>query len=189
LAPGFSTKTEVSDLSGRGVGMDVVARAVDESGGTLDVDSTPGAGTTVTLSLPLTMAVSQVLLVEDRGETWGIPLESIVASLRVPRASIHRMGTTQMVSWRGDVLPLHRLGDLLGGGVPDGDADDDPEPAVLIVRGRRGSAAVTVQAFHERADVVLKPMQGVLARLRQWAGTAILGDGRVLLVADPKEVC
>jgi two-component system chemotaxis sensor kinase CheA len=182
--PGFSTMDRASELSGRGVGMDVVRTMAARAGGTLSLDSTPGAGTRLTLSLPLTMTVSQVMVVEIGGVSFGVPFASIVETVRVAAGDVRRVGAHEVLVLRGRLVPVFRVARALDlGGSPPRD-----DVAILVVRMHGEDVGLCVDAFHGRVDVILKPMDGVMKGFRLFAGTTLLGDGRVLLVLDLKEL-
>ncbi len=184
FAPGFSTAERVSDVSGRGVGMDAVRAMVRRVGGEVRVHSVPGAGTTVRLVLPLSVAVSQVMIVEAGGQHFGVPVEAIRETVRVPAADIHRVKDREAVVLRDRLVPVHRLHRLLG--LEEGERPE--EEALLVVRVDGETAALVVDRFHEGVDVIQKPLEGVMAHFTIYAGTALLGDGRVLLVLNLREL-
>ncbi len=189
--PGFSTAEEVSDVSGRGVGMDVVRAMVERAGGTVTLESRKGMGTTVRLSLPLSMAVTRVMMVDAAGETFGIPMENVIETVRVPASAVKTIQGAEAVVWRERVLPLYRLAGVLGlnGSRPArGGNGAEVEEAVLVASVGGELLGLVVDRFHEGVDVLLKPLEGIMAGFRMYAGTAILGDGRVLLVLDLKEL-
>ncbi|AWB08289.1 chemotaxis protein CheA (plasmid) [Azospirillum humicireducens] len=185
FAPGFSTAGAVSDLSGRGVGMDAVRAAVERAGGRVEIASTPGTGTRVRLSLPLTLSITRVVVVEMAGALYGIPVALVGGIQRVPRAAIRAVKRAESVVLRDRVVPLVRLRRLLG--QPEGDRARETDCVVLAELGD-GPVALAVDDVGERADVVLRPMTGVLRSLRGYAGTAVLGDGRLILVLDLREL-
>ncbi|MFC5359273.1 chemotaxis protein CheA [Azospirillum himalayense] len=183
--PGLSTSATVSDLSGRGVGMDAVRGAVEQAGGRVEVASTPGAGTRFRLVLPLTMMVTRLVTVETAGALYGFPVTLVTGMQRVPHGAIHRMKHAESVVVQDAVVPLLRLRRLLN--LPEDERERSGEAVLLVDLGGQPMALV-VDAFRERAEVVLKPMTGLLARLRGYAGTAVLGDGRLLLALNLREL-
>ncbi|CBS90892.1 chemotaxis protein CheA [Azospirillum lipoferum] len=185
FAPGFSTAGIVSDLSGRGVGMDAVRAAVERAGGRVEIASTPGTGTRVRLSLPLTLSITRVVVVEAAGALYGIPVALVGGIQRVPRAAIRAVKRAESVVLRDRVVPLVRLRRLLG--QPE-DVRARETDCVVLAELSDGPVAVAVDDVGERADVVLRPMTGVLRGLRGYAGTAVLGDGRLILVLDLREL-
>lgn len=183
--PGVSTSETVSDLSGRGVGMDAVRGAVEQAGGRVEVASTPGAGTRFRLVLPLTMMVTRLVTVETAGTLYGLPVTLVTGMQRVPHGAIRRMKHAESVVVQDEVVPLLRLRRLLN--LPEDERERKGEAVLLVDLGGQ-RVGVVVDAFRERADVVLKPMTGVLARLRGYVGTAVLGDGRLLLALNLREL-
>ena len=195
FAAGFSTRDAVSDLSGRGVGMDVVRSTVNRYGGSVSVDSEKGQGTRLRLSMPLTMAVSYVMGVEVAGQLFGVPMETVVETVRLPQSAVRRVKREEAVVLREQVIPLRRLDRLLSLD-PDAtqtrsrvDANyDEPQITVLVVRQPDGPVGLVVDDFQEGMDVIVKPLEGVLSSIRAYSGTALLGDGRVLLVLNLREL-
>ncbi|MFL9826718.1 chemotaxis protein CheW [Rhodoplanes sp. SY1] len=184
--PGFSTAAQVSDLSGRGVGLDVALTTVEKLGGRIGVTSRRGAGTTVRIGLPLSMAVTRVMVVEVAGELYGIPMDIIAETVRVPRRRVKTIKQAPAFVLRDTVVPLLRLSHTLG--CADRLAAEDGDEAVLVCRIGGNPIGLVVDSFREGMDVILKPFDGVLSGMRGFAGTALLGDGHVLLVLDLKEL-
>ncbi len=185
FAAGFSTAATVSDLSGRGVGMDVVRSAVERAGGGVALSSRKGAGTTVELTLPLSMAVSRIMTVAFGDRLFGVPMALVVETVRVPRRALHRLRDREAFVLRDAVVPVIRLARLLD--LPEaGEAAE--EEAILVVRLNGERLGIVVGAFREGMEVIVKPLEGVLAGLRGFAGTTLLGDGRVLLILDLREL-
>ncbi|NUB13488.1 chemotaxis protein CheA, partial [Azospirillum brasilense] len=183
--PGLSTSAMVSDLSGRGVGMDAVRGAVEQAGGRVEVASTPGAGTRFRLVLPLTMMVTRLVMVETAGALYGFPVTLVTGMQRVPHGAIRRMKHAESVVVQDTVVPLLRLRRLLN--LPEDERERSGEAVLLVDLGGQ-PVGLVVDAFRERAEVVLKPMTGLLARLRGYAGTAVLGDGSLLLALNLREL-
>jgi two-component system chemotaxis sensor kinase CheA len=183
--PGFSTMDEISDLSGRGVGTDVVRTAVENLNGKVTLSSRKGEGTVVRLSLPLSMAVARVMMVEVGDALFGVPMDGIAETVRVPRARIRRIKHSKAFVLREAIVPLMHLHDLLG--LPNGRADVEEE-AVLVARVGGGTVGLVVDRLREGIDVVLKPLEGLLAGMRGYSGSALMGDGKVLLVLNLKEL-
>jgi two-component system chemotaxis sensor kinase CheA len=187
FAAGFSTAEKVTDLSGRGVGMDVVRTAVELVNGSIALESIKGRGTTLRLSLPLSMAVSNVMTVESDGQMFGVPMDVVVETVRVPRSSVRTIKKRQATVLRGKVVPLVSLNRLLE--IPaEPMTNDDDELAALVVRVGDGTLALLVDEFHGTADIILKPLAGVLSSLRVYSGSALMGDGSVLMVLNVKEL-
>jgi two-component system, chemotaxis family, sensor kinase CheA len=185
FAAGFSTAESISDVSGRGVGMDVVRNAVEKAGGRIAMTSVKGVGTTFRIDLPLSMAVSRVMTVALGKNLFGVPMDLIQGIVKVPRGDIVRIKECEAFVLRDRVVPLVRLTQLLD--LPDETAVGE-ETAVLVVRVNGQTIGLGISAFGEGMEVILKPLEGMLAKIAGYAGTALLGDGRVLLVLDLKEL-
>ena len=182
FAPGFSTREQVSDLSGRGVGMDVVRNAVRKAGGDVWLASRLGQGSCVTVQLPLTMAVTRIVTVEARGQQYGVAMDAVAETVKVPRGQIHRIKQRETFVLRDAVIPLVRLAESLG--LPAAPGAPPDEEAVMVARVGRERIGIVVDGFRERMEVIVRPLDGVLAGLSGFSGTALLGDGRVLLVLN-----
>ncbi len=181
--PGFSTATEVSDLSGRGVGMDVVRRSIQSLGGRISISSVPGKGSTFTLSLPLTLAVLDGMVVGAGEQTLVAPLAAIVESLTPNEADIHYVGGVDPVlRFREAFVPLVDVAQVMG-------FRDDPTAlkggVVMIVETESGQrAALLVDAIHGQRQVVIKSLESNYRHVEGVAAATILGDGRVALILD-----
>jgi two-component system chemotaxis sensor kinase CheA len=187
FAPGFSTAQDVSDISGRGVGMDVVRSAVERIGGYVKVTSEKGKGTGVILRLPFSMAVTKVMMVRSDSQVFGVPMEQVLETVRIPISNINSFKRNRSAVLRGRIVPLLALNELLG--IPSEPvASENGELAALIIRSREEKVGLLVDDFDGVQEVILKPLPGDLARISCYAGTAILGDGSVLLVINPKEM-
>jgi two-component system chemotaxis sensor kinase CheA len=187
FAAGLSTAEVVSDLSGRGVGMDVVRAAVNQVNGTVTVESTPGAGTRIRLSLPLSMAVTNVMVIESDKQIYGVPMDAVLETVRVPRANIRSIKNRQTTVLRNRLMPLRSLNELLANSAPQA-ANEDDELAMLVMQIHGEQIGIMVDDFREVIDIILKPMSGILGSLSTYAGSALLGDGSVLMVLNPKEL-
>ncbi|MGK6322637.1 chemotaxis protein CheA [Sphingomonas sp. DT-51] len=185
--PGFSTASEVSDLSGRGVGMDVVLSTVQKLGGRVAVQSQLGQGTTTRLTLPLSMAVTRVMVVEIAGDLYGIPMDHVVQTVRLRDEAIQRVGRDEVFVLRDRIVPLVRMAQRLGTAATARAADERGE-AVLVCRVDEDTVGLVIDDFREGMDVILTPMDGLLAAVPGYCGTTLLGDGRVLLILDLKEL-
>ena len=185
LRPGFSTAATISDLSGRGVGMDAVAAAVSQLGGQLQITSERGVGTTMSLALPVSMAISRVMVVEVAGRRLGVPLSHTREAVRMPRDQVQRAGGCDVIVLRGQMLPLMHLRELLH--LPCAQEESD-EIAVLVTRVGGEELGVVIDHLHEDLDVLLKPLKGLMAHYAIYAGSALMGDGSVLLVLNLAEL-
>jgi two-component system chemotaxis sensor kinase CheA len=178
LEPGFSTAEAVTDLSGRGVGLDVVRRSVEALRGSVSLESRPGEGTTLTLRLPLTLALIEGFSVGVADETYVVPLESVVECLELP-ADRHEADAAGVLSLRGEPLPFLRLREFLAvpGAAPT-------RESVVVIRHDSGRAGVVVDALHGGGQAVIKPLGRVLRDVPGVSGSTILGNGRVGLILD-----
>jgi two-component system chemotaxis sensor kinase CheA len=186
FAPGFSTAAALSDLSGRGVGMDVVRSAIEGIGGRVTLASLVGAGTTVTLDLPMTIAMLRIMVVEAGGQLFGLPMDAVVRTVRLAPDQISRIKTNEGFVLDDRVVPICALSDLMK--LPRRDASDAKVRLVVVAEAGGRLTGIEVDAIRDRLEVVLKPLEGVLAGARGYAGTTLLGDGAVLLVLDLKEI-
>lgn len=184
FAPGFSTARTVSTISGRGVGMDAVQAAVTELGGRVDLSSEPGQGSTVTITLPLTLVMTRILVVEAAGDRFGVPLQDVVETLSLSADRVVAVRHGRAFALRQQTLPLLDLGAVLGG--PPG--DPGTVTTTLIVAGPHGPVGLSVNRILERRDVVMRPLSGLLSRTSGMAGTTLLGDGQVLMILDTAEL-
>jgi two-component system chemotaxis sensor kinase CheA len=184
FAPGFSTASEVTDLSGRGVGMDVVRTAIEKMGGRAGVESAQGRGTTIRLSLPLTVVMTKVMTVRVGGELYGVPMDGIVETAFVPFERIVPVRDAQAFVLRDRTLPLVRLADLLS----IRDARTETGAKVLVMPVGKDLVGIAVDGFAERMDVLMRPMSGILAGMPGVMGTTLLGDGSVLMILDIPEL-
>lgn len=180
--PGFSTAEKVNDLSGRGVGMDVVRSNLKRLNGTIDLDSHLGEGTTVRLRLPLTLAILPVLLVRVGEEIYGLPLRSVIETARIQTNEVHLVEGNEVLRLRGETLPLIRLGRVFQTKISD-EADGNDKVVILGVGEKR--IAVLVDHLVGQESTVIKPLGSFLHSSSSLAGATISGDGRVRLVLDP----
>lgn len=178
--PGVSTASEVTDLSGRGVGMDAVKRTVENVGGTLEIDSVQGRGTRLTLRLPLTVAVVNVLLVGVGEEVYGVPIAKVKAVVEVDPRSLTRSRNAPLLSHGGALLPVHVLGVLLG--VPAHEERGARPHVVLETEG--GGVALEVDRLLGQEEAVLKPLSRPLDLVAGLAGVTLLGTGRPIFILD-----
>ncbi|MGG2988977.1 chemotaxis protein CheA [Geobacillus stearothermophilus] len=181
FAPGFSTADHISDISGRGVGLDVVKSTIESLGGTVAVDSRPGQGSLFSIQLPLTLSIISVLLVQIAAETYAIPLSSIMETALIRKEDVFYVHNQPVIDFRGKVVPLVRLKDVFA--VP-GASDDSETVSAVIVRKGEKLAALAVDSFIGQQEVVLKSLGNYLSSVFAISGATILGDGRVALIID-----
>lgn len=178
--PGLSTAKTVTEVSGRGIGMDVVKSSLTRINGSIDVDSKPGKGTRFTIKLPLTLAIISALIVEVSNERYAIPLSAVQASFKIKREDIHLVNQREVVRLREEVLPLRRLSELYGTPVQD----SRQEYFVVAVSSSFGQLGLVVDALLGQQQIVIKPLDDFVGDSTGIAGTTILGDGRVVLIVD-----
>jgi two-component system, chemotaxis family, sensor kinase CheA len=189
FAPGFSTAAAITSVSGRGVGMDVVRTNIDQIGGTIDVKSVPGEGSSFTIKIPLTLAIVSALIVEAAGDRFAIPQLSVVELVRARANSDHRIERikdTPVLRLRNKLLPLMHLKKLLR--IDDG-ASSDPENGFIVVTqvGSQTFGIVVDGVFHTE-EIVVKPMSTKLRHIGMFSGNTILGDGAVIMIIDPNGI-
>jgi two-component system chemotaxis sensor kinase CheA len=181
--PGFSTASTVSNISGRGVGMDVVKRSIQALGGRISIGSEPGKGSTFTLSLPLTLAVLDGMVVSVGEQTLVAPLTAIIETLRPKAEDVRRLGPRGAVlSVRGGYVPLIDIGVALGW--RNAPIDPTAGVALLVESEVGGRAALVVDAIQGQRQVVIKSLEANFQRVDTIAAATILGDGRVALILD-----
>ena len=190
FAPGFSTAAQVTSVSGRGVGMDVVRTNIDQIGGTIDIKSVAGEGASVTIKIPLTLAIVSALIVEAGGDRFAIPQLSVVELVRARANSEHRIERikdTAVLRLRNKLLPLIHLKKLLK--IDDGATSSDAENGFIVVTqvGSQTFGIVVDGVFHTE-EIVVKPMSTKLRHIDMFSGNTILGDGAVIMIIDPNGI-
>jgi two-component system, chemotaxis family, sensor kinase CheA len=186
--PGLSTKNEASSLSGRGVGMDVVRRNIEGLRGSVELDSEPGRGTTVTIILPLTLAIIDGFLVGSGRERYVIPLAQVVECVEMSESeSVHRQGH-RYINLRGEVLPYLHLKSFFG--LESVAANDEPSghESLVVVRFGHHKAGLVVDQLHGELQTVIKPLGAIFEQLRGVAGATVLGTGDIALILDVQEL-
>ena len=190
---GFSTSDEVTDLSGRGVGMDVVRRAIEALRGTIRVESRPGEGTTFTIRLPLTLAVIDGFGVSAAGETWVVPMSNVLECVELPPGDV-RGQRSGVLLLRDEIVPYVRLRELFNVGralQPAQDGSEDPSHIrenILVVQHDGAKAGLVVDELHGASQAVIKPLGDYFAEVPGIAGSSILGSGRVALILDVRAI-
>jgi two-component system chemotaxis sensor kinase CheA len=179
--PGFSTATEVTDLSGRGVGMNVVRKMVQEFKGSIQVQNNPGAGCSFLLSFPLTLAIISAILVQIRGEEYAFPLSDVVETIRLSQADITTLQGKDIINLRGEILPVFRLRELMG--LPLDGQDEEEFPVVIAnVAGRK--VGYIVDAMAGKKEIVIKSLEQNYKSIRGLIGACLMGDGSIVMVLD-----
>ncbi|KAF6574332.1 chemotaxis protein CheA [Paenibacillus sp. FSL M8-0228] len=183
FAPGFSTAAVISDVSGRGVGLDVVKSKITALGGNVTVHSTLGQGTNFSVQLPLTLSIIAAMMIQIGSEKYAIPLSSIVETAIVKRTQIRSVHGNKMIAFRDSHIPLISLSQLFE--VPDFNEDEEEETEVVVIRKGDRLAALSVQDFLGQSEIVLKNLGKYLPNIQGISGATILGDGQVALIIDP----
>lgn len=178
--PGFSTKNEAGELSGRGVGMDVVKETVESLGGSIGVDNRPGEGFLAHISLPLTLATTKILMVRVGMNNFGLPLDDVQEVVRLSSKDFYNIMSTEAIYLRGKVTPVIRLSKVL-----DVVYEERETYCVVVLKSGIG---IVVDDFEREVDVLLKPLPPELNGIEVYTGASILSDGSVLLVLNTKEL-
>ncbi len=186
--PGFSTAKQVTDISGRGVGMDVVKSNVRKLNGSVSVTSSVGRGSIFTIKLPLTLAIIDALLMRSGGQVFALPGTAVEETLLVPRETLSHLTRRKAINLRGEVLGVTRLSDLLHFKQGSAELSEDEELPVVVVSTGGRRMGVIVDAFLRRQEMVIKPLAPYLASLPGISGASIMGDGGVVLILDPAEL-
>jgi two-component system chemotaxis sensor kinase CheA len=187
--PGFSTAKAVTSVSGRGVGMDVVKREIDSLGGTVQLATAPGAGMSVTLKIPLTLAIIEGLLVRIGREFYVVPLSSVDGCIEIGRDEIAGMGDRSIISYRDEIVPFIRLRNFFGSAAEEQDAEvgTEEEPTIeqiVIASAQESRVGLVVDAVLGNFQTVIKPLGRMYRDVDGISGATILGDGTVALILD-----
>jgi two-component system chemotaxis sensor kinase CheA len=189
FAPGFSTAAAITSVSGRGVGMDVVRTNIDQIGGTIDVKSVAGEGSSVTIKIPLTLAIVSALIVEAAGDRFAIPQLSVVELVRARANSEHRIERikdTAVLRLRNKLLPLMHLKKLLK--IDDGTSSDPENGFIVVTQVGSQTFGIVVDGVFHTEEIVVKPMSTKLRHIDMFSGNTILGDGAVIMIIDPNGI-
>jgi two-component system chemotaxis sensor kinase CheA len=189
FAPGFSTAAAVTSVSGRGVGMDVVRTNIDQIGGTIDIKSVAGEGSSVTIKIPLTLAIVSALIVEAGGDRFAIPQLSVVELVRARANSEHRIERikdTAVLRLRNKLLPLMHLKKLLK--IDDGSSSDPENGFIVVTQVGSQTFGIVVDGVFHTEEIVVKPMSTKLRHIEMFSGNTILGDGAVIMIIDPNGI-
>lgn len=180
FSAGFSTKHDATDVSGRGIGLDVVGKNIAKLNGQIVVDSVPGEGTVFTIKLPLSLAIIPALMVETCGETYAVPMTSVSESIKISEGDIHIINNREVIMFRGRVIPVVRLHEFFR----FASAGHVRFYAVILGRGEK-SVALIVDRLRGQQEIVIKPLDETFGKSLGIAGASILGDGRIVLILDP----
>jgi two-component system chemotaxis sensor kinase CheA len=181
FSSGFSTSTNVTDVSGRGVGLDVVKTKIESLNGEIFIDSKPGLGTRFKVKLPLTLAIIQALMVSIGNEIYAIPLSSVDETTMITKTDIKMVQNQEVIVLRGTVLPLFRLANLLE--VTD-HANCEDEMYVVVVRRGDKQIGLVVDTLIGQQEIVIKSLGKILGSIPGVAGAIVAGDGNVRLILD-----
>jgi two-component system chemotaxis sensor kinase CheA len=184
--PGLSTAQAVTDISGRGVGMDVVKNVIEGLGGVISIKSQYGAGTLVQVRLPLTLAIIQTMLVRAGSETYAIPTSYIEQTISIGSREIQNFRGQEVVNVRGDILPLLWLSRLVES--PEPPVSESNELDAIIIKIGEHRVLLVVDQLVRQQDIVIRPLGGYLGRIQGIAGGTVLGDGQIALVLDMRVV-
>lgn len=179
--PGFSTAKEVTETSGRGVGMDVVKTKISALGGTVHIDSVVGRGTKTTIKLPITLAIIQAILVKDNAQTFAIPTAQVSEIVRVKNSDVRSLGRTNAILVRDHVIPMVHLHELLG--LPSSN-EEELELLIIYLGDENTKMGLVVDSVLRQQDILVKTLNESLSRIKGISGATILGDGQVVLVLD-----
>ena len=180
--PGFSTAEVITDVSGRGVGMDVVRSKIETLGGHVDVETKIDEGSVFKIKLPLTLAIIQALLVKVQEEMYAIPLGSIDSTINITQEDIKTVRNKEVIVLRGQIIPIIRLGDVLN--VPRVNEKDNDDIFVVVVHIGERKAGIVVDNLIGQQEIVIKTLGKLLAGLKVISGATVLGDGRVAMILD-----
>ncbi|WP_316170382.1 hybrid sensor histidine kinase/response regulator [Bradyrhizobium sp. SZCCHNS2017] len=187
--PGFSTAAAITSVSGRGVGMDVVRTNIDQIGGTIDIKSVAGEGSSVTIKIPLTLAIVSALIVEAGGDRFAIPQLAVVELVRARANSEHRIERikdTAVLRLRNKLLPLMHLKKLLK--IDDGSSSDPENGFIVVTQVGNQTFGIVVDCVFHTEEIVVKPMSTKLRHIDMFSGNTILGDGAVIMIIDPNGI-
>jgi len=178
--PGFSTADKISDISGRGVGMDVVKSKIESLSGQVDVETHINEGSIFKIKLPLTLAIIQAMLVQVQNEMYAIPLASIDSTLSIQPNDIRTVQNNEVIVLRGEIIPIIRMQELLQ--VPH--FKDTKELFVVVVHAGDSKAGIVVDKLIGQQEIVIKTLGNLFMGLKMFSGATVLGDGRVALILD-----
>ncbi|MDQ7042144.1 MAG: chemotaxis protein CheA, partial [Sulfurimonas sp.] len=180
LLPGLSTAEAITEFSGRGVGMDVVRKSIESFGGSIGITTKANEGTVITLAIPMSLAVTSLLHVQMNSIHYGIPMDSVSETVKIERSEIEYLHNEPFVYIRGDVIPLLFIKSMLN----EDDMEDKPL-SIVVLNIKENQLAVVVNEFLGQLDVVQKPLVGIMEGHPLFSGTALLGNGQIIMAMDP----
>ena len=180
LLPGLSTAEVITEFSGRGVGMDVVKKSIENFGGSIGITTKANEGTVITLAIPMSLAVTSLLHIQMNNIHYGIPMDSVSETVKIERSEIEYLHNEPFVYIRGDVIPLLFIKSMLN----EDDTQDEPL-SIVVLNIKDNLLAVVVNEFLGQLDVVQKPLVGIIEGHPLFSGTALLGNGQIIMAIDP----
>ena len=180
LMPGLSTAEEITEFSGRGVGMDVVKKSIESFGGTINIKTKANHGTTITLAIPVSLAVTSLLHIQMNSIHYGIPMDSVSETVKIEKDEIEYLHNEPFIYLRGEVIPLLFIKSML-----DEKAIDNEPLSIVVLNIKDNLLAVVVNNFLGQLDVVQKPLVGIMEGHPLFSGTALLGNGQIIMAMDP----
>jgi two-component system chemotaxis sensor kinase CheA len=180
LLPGLSTAEEITEFSGRGVGMDVVKKSIESFGGTINIKTKANQGTVITLAIPVSLAVTSLLHIQMNGIHYGIPMDSVSETVKIEKDEIEYLHNEPFIYLRGEVIPLLFIKAML-----DADAMKGGLLSIVVLNIKDNLLAVVVNDFLGQLDVVQKPLVGIMEGHPLFSGTALLGNGKIIMSIDP----
>jgi two-component system chemotaxis sensor kinase CheA len=180
MLAGLSTAEEISEFSGRGVGMDVVKKSIESFGGSINIKTQPGTGTTITLSIPVSLAITTLLSVSMNGLNYGFPMDIVNETVKIRSSEITYLNGDPFIYIRGQVVPLLIIEEMV-----DYDLTKDVQLSIVIINVKGNFLAVVVNDFLGQLDVVQKPLEGMLENHPLFSAAALLGNGKIIMIMDP----
>jgi two-component system chemotaxis sensor kinase CheA len=181
LLPGLSTAEEISEFSGRGVGMDVVKKSIESFGGSISINTEKDKGTTIKLSIPVSLAVTTLLSVSMNGLNYGFPMDIVNETVKIKKDEITYLNNEPFIYIRGQVVPLLFIESMLD----KPEIDSDKPLSIVVINVKGNSLAVVVNDLLGQLDVVQKPLEGMLENHPLFSGAALLGNGKIIMILDP----
>jgi len=180
LLPGLSTAEEITEFSGRGVGMDVVKKSIEGFGGTINIRTKANQGTVITLAIPVSLAVTSLLHIQMNDIHYGIPMDSVSETVKIEKSEIEYLHNEPFIYLRGEVIPLLFIKSMLD------ESDIDSKPmSIVVLNFQDNLLAVVVNEFLGQLDFVQKPLVGMMSGHPLFSGTALLGNGKIIMAIDP----
>jgi two-component system chemotaxis sensor kinase CheA len=186
--PGFSTAQEITDVSGRGVGMDIVRSTVKKLDGQVSIDSEPGEGSTFKITLPLTLAISQALMVKIIGDTFAIPLSAVSETLTIETENIKKIRGKDVIVLRETTIPIVSAASIFGNDDQKSFKNSEKDLSVVILKSGERKVGLVVEELLNQQEIVIKSLGKYLQETRYISGATIIGDGDVALIVDVRDV-